>query len=82
MKVEELVKQCIDSINNPLRSPESYGPLITLVGKHTLFPRGGGPRPVELLCVNSNGDKVWLYSATKVLAALVANGLVEIKEGI
>lgn len=79
MKINELVEQCIDSINHPERSvPEN--PLITLVGKRTLFPYGGGPRPKRLLCVNPNtGDKVWHYDAMSVLAALVAHGAIDVK---
>lgn len=66
MKVEELVLRCMDSLRNPDRIlPDK--PLITLVGKHALFPHGGGPRPKRLLCVNSNGDRVYHYDAMHII---------------
>lgn len=78
MTVKELALACVDAMNHPSRSfPEE--PLVTLEGTTTLFPKGGGPRPKRLLCVNSQGNKVWHYSARNVLAALVARGLVELK---
>lgn len=78
MTVQELAAQCAESIRYPERSiPDK--PLVTLVGKHALFPKGGGPRPKRLLCVNRDGDRVWHYDAMNVLAALAAAGLVEVK---
>ena len=80
MEIAELAKHCVDSINHPERSrPDA--PLITLVwmnGKNP-FPRKGWPRPKHLLCDNPRGEKVWLYDATNMLAALVAHGYIEAK---
>jgi hypothetical protein len=78
LKVTELAARCVEALNHPERSlPDE--PLITLVGKHTLFPKGGGPRPKHLLCINCDGNKVWHYSAFKVLAALVAHRVIDVK---
>jgi hypothetical protein len=80
MKIEELAAACVDAINHPERSAPDE-PLVTLVGKRTIFPKGGGPRPKRLLCINSQGQKVWHYSAMDVLAALAAHGAVSIEFG-
>jgi hypothetical protein len=81
MKIKDLAFQCLEAIRHPDRSlPDK--PLITIVGKHSLFPHGGGPRPRRILCVNSSGETVYHYQAMSVLAALAANELigVEVKE--
>jgi hypothetical protein len=78
MTYEELALACVEALNHPDRS-EPDEPLITLEGKKTLFPKGGGPHPKRLLCVNYAGNKVWHYSARNVLAALVAHGLVKLE---
>ena len=78
MKVEELALKCMDAIRHPDRSlPDK--PLITLVGKHQLFPHGGGPRAKRLLCVNSDGDRVYHYDAMNVLAALAADEMIGVE---
>lgn len=76
--VKELAFQCLDAIRHPERSG-SEKPLITLEGTHTLFPKGGGPKPKRLLCVNSRGRKVWHYDAISVLAALAANDMIGVE---
>jgi hypothetical protein len=78
VKVSELVRACVDSINHPERSGREK-PLVTLEGKRQLFPHGGGPKPKRLLCVNSGGNKVWHYDAWSVLAGLAAAGLIVAK---
>lgn len=78
MTHKELALACVDAINHPERSRPDK-PLVTLVGKKTLFPKGGGPRPRRLLCINPRGEKVWHYDATDLLAALVAHGLVKME---
>ena len=40
------------------------------------FPRG------ELACVNSDGESVYIYNPLKVLAWLVANGLVKVQTSV
>ncbi len=77
MTIQELVDLCADAIRHPERSGREK-PLITLEGKGTLFPKGGGPRPKRLLCVNARGNNVWHYDAFSVLAALAARGLVKV----
>lgn len=78
MNVPELSLACADAIQHPERSlPDK--PLITLVGRGSLFPRKGWPRPKRLLSEKSNGERVWHYDAMSVLVALVANDLVEEK---
>ena len=79
MTVNELALACVDAINHPERSG-GEPPLLTLEGKKTLFPKGGGPKPKRLLCVNARGNKVWHYDAKNVLAALVANGAVKMED--
>lgn len=79
MTIPELAEACVDSINHPERSAGT--PLVTLVwtkGKNPL-PRKGWPKPKHFLCENPRGEKVWLYDATDMLAALCAHGLVEAK---
>lgn len=78
MRVEDLVKQCVAAINDPNR-PADREAVIILTGRKTLFPRGGGPRPIELACKKPNGERTWFYSASKVLAALAAHGLVNVE---
>lgn len=78
MTVIELAAACVDALNHPERSG-GEPPLLTLEGRGTLFPKGGGPRPKRLLCVNSRGNKVYHYDAKNVLAALAARGLIEMK---
>jgi len=78
MTIKELAFQCLEAMRHPERSaPEKA--LITLEGTHTLFPRGGGPKPERLLCVNSRGNKVWHYNAMSVIAALAANELIGVE---
>lgn len=80
MTPKEIALACVDAINHPERSlPDK--PLVTLVwitGKNPL-PRKGWPRPKHLLCENSRGEKVYLYDATNMLAALAAHGLVKVE---
>lgn len=79
----ELTKQCLESIAHPERST-AKGPAIVLQSpkRGGLFPNGGGPRP-KVLGSDSKGYFLW-YDANKVLAAMVARGIVkytETKEG-
>lgn len=73
MTPAELAAECVKAINRGSQH-------VILTGRRTLFPKGGGPRPIELLCDLGN-RKTWLYDAQNVLAALAANGLVEIRFG-
>lgn len=77
MTVIELANACVDAINHPERSGGET-PLITLEGSKTLFPKGGGPRPKRILCVNARGNKVYHYDAANVLAALAAHGAIKL----
>ena len=78
MTVKDLAFQCLDAIRHSERSAPDK-PLITIEGKHVLFPHGGGPRPKRILCVNSRGNKVWHYSAMDVLAALAAQEMIGVE---
>ena len=78
MTIPELAAACIDAINHPDRSPGR--PMVTLVwtkGKNPQ-PRKGWPRPKHLLSDHYH-EKVWLYDAKDLLAAMIAHGLVEMK---
>jgi hypothetical protein len=70
MTPAELAAECVKAINGGRQH-------VILTGQKTLFPKGRGPRPIELLCDLGN-RKTWLYDAQNVLAALAANGLVEV----
>ena len=80
MTMQELAQCCVDSLNHPERSKPDK-PLVTLSGKRGgLFPKGGGPRPKRLLCVNHAGEYTYHYDAMNVLAALVAHGAITLAD--
>lgn len=76
MSWHDLLKQCLDSISHPERSPAT-GPAVVLQSpkRGGIFPKGGGPRP-KVLGSDSRGYFLW-YDANKLLAALVARGVVK-----
>lgn len=79
MTILELAAACVDAINHPERGcGECLITLVWMKGRNPL-PRKGWPRPKHLLCENPRGEKVWLYDAKNLLAAMVAHGLVELK---
>lgn len=79
MTWNQLMLTCLDSIAHPERST-ALGPAIVLQSKKRggLFPKGGGPRP-KILGSDSKGYFLW-YDANKVLAAMVARGIVKYTE--
>ena len=79
MTIPELANVCIDALNHPERSRNGK-PLVTLVwtkGKNP-FPRKGWPRPKHLLCEHPRRERVYLYDAMDVLAALAAHKLIDV----
>ena len=85
MTWHELTRQCLESIAHPERSPKELGPALILKSptRGGLFPKGGGPRPKDLGSEwDANHRTVYLlwYNANKVLAALVAGGIVRYTE--
>ena len=80
MTIPELAKACVEAINRHTAAPVSKEAYITLVFKGKIpFPKKNWPRPVHLLCENPRGERVYLYSAANLLAAMIAHKLIEMR---
>ena len=76
----ELAKSCVDAINQHTESGVSEFPFVTLVFKGKIpFPRKAWPRPYHLLCENPRGERVYLYKAMDLLAAMAAHKLIDVE---
>ncbi|WFU52195.1 hypothetical protein QA639_21035 [Bradyrhizobium pachyrhizi] len=77
MQVADLARQCADNINfyttNKMPAEEAGVMLTTPKGwkPPPKFPRG------KLCVVKEDGSRVWAFKAMRILAWLVANGLVK-----
>ena len=70
MTPQELAKEAADAINEGQRMSLVRRKGIKMPPK---FPRG------ELMCENHSGSRVYSYDPLRVLAWLVANGLVQVR---
>jgi hypothetical protein len=69
MKTDDMVRLCADAVNRG----DPFIPLVIPRGRYPRrFPRG------DLLCVNADGQRVYAFSAVKLLAWCVANGFAKI----